>query len=138
MKQRGRQSAASLEIVASPGVLDRVDRQRAPHDLTDEETEVWARIVEAEPADWFTPSHLDLLAQYCRHSIQARRIAELIEKATADPALVIEDYKRLLDMQRGESQALGMLAQKMRISPHSQTNHRGNKKPGAARKPWEG
>lgn len=140
MKQRGRQSvAAQNQIITNidSAVLDRVPRQPAPHDLTDEETEVWASVVNSEAADWFTPSSAPLLTQYCRHVIQSRRIAELIEKATSDPALDVKDYQRLLDMQRGESAALGTLAQKMRISPHSQTNHRGNKKP-SSRKPWEG
>ena len=140
MKQRGRQSAAAAQSISviDSSVLDRTERQSAPHDLTDEETEVWARIINTEAADWFTPSNMDLLAQYCRHVIQSRRIAELIEKATSDPQLEIRDYQRLLEMQRGESAALGMLAQKMRISPHSQTNHRGNKNPVGKKRPWEG
>lgn len=145
MKQRGRKSATALEIVSASDVLDRVERQRPPHDLSDEEVEVWAAVVAAEPADWFSPSTVPLLANFCRHTIAARRVAELIERATGDidpktkqPTLSIGDYDRLLKMQDRESRALATLATKMRISQQSTTNHRGNKKPSATRKPWEG
>ena len=51
MAKRGRPSAASLEI--SVGRIEAVERQRAPHELNDEETEVWAAVVNSRPADWF-------------------------------------------------------------------------------------
>jgi hypothetical protein len=144
MKQRGRVSSSALEIIPS-SVIDRAERLRPPHDLTDEETEVWVAVVNVEPADWFSASTGPLLAQYCRHVVHARRIAELLEKAlshvdpnTKLPTLTVDDYDRLLRMQERESGALSMLATKMRIAQQSTTNHRGNKKPSAARKPWEG
>lgn len=122
-----------------------VERQRPPHDLTDEETEIWAAIVDCEPADKFSPATAPLLAQYCRHVIQARRIGEMIEQATGDlhpvtkePTLTVSDYDRLLRMQDRESRAISSLATKMRLSQQATTNHRGNKKPTASRKPWEG
>ncbi|KQT08516.1 hypothetical protein ASG40_11595 [Methylobacterium sp. Leaf399] len=137
MGKRGFQSAASLTTAAT-AVLDRVERQRPPHDLTDEEVEVWAAAVSTEAADWLSPSNAPLLTQYCRHVINARRIGQLIERATSDPDLAVKDYDRLLKMQERESRAVATLSTKLRISPHSNTNHRGNAKgPGAARKPWE-
>jgi hypothetical protein len=138
MAVRGRKSAASLAIAQVVAPLETVERQRPPHDLTDEEVEVWAAIVGAEAADWFTPSTVPLLAQYCKHTINARRVSELIERATSDPELSVRDYDRLLVMQARESQILATLATKMRIAQQSTTNHRGNHKPSAARKPWEG
>lgn len=138
MKQRGRQSVAALEIMATTtSVLERVPRQKPPHDLTDEETEVWAAVVGTEPADWFSPSTVPLLAQYCRHVVHARRVAELVERALSDPELSIKDYDRLLKMQERESRAIAALATKMRVSQQATTNHRGNKKSGVSRKPWE-
>lgn len=144
MKQNGRKSSAALEIVQTTA-LDRVERLRPPHDLTDEETEVWVAVVNAEPADWFSPSVGALLAQYARHVVHARRIAELLEKALCDvdeksklPTLKVDDYDRLLRMQERESRAITTIATKLRITPQSLTNHRGNKKPSASRKPWEG
>ena len=136
MAKRGRPSAASLEITASP--IEAVPRQRAPHELNDEETEIWFAVVNSQPADWFDAATVPLLTQYCRHVIQARRVAELIEKATSDPELSIKDYDRLLKMEQRESAAISSLATKMRVSQQATTNHRGNKKPQATRKPWEG
>ena len=135
MTKRGRPSAASLITIPSP--LETVARIRPPHDLHDEEVEVWVSVVESEPADWFSPATVPLLTQYCRHVVHARRIAELLEKATSDPTLAIEDYDRLLKMQERESRAQASLATKMRLTHQATANARGNKKP-QARKPWEG
>lgn len=137
MKQRGRPSSSALTL-PSPESLDRVDRLRPPHQLTDEETEVWFGVVNSEPADWFSPSTAPLLAQFCRHVVQSNRIAGLIEQATSDKNLLIEDYDRLLKMADRETKAILLTATKMRISQQSTTNHRGNKKPNAIRRPWEG
>lgn len=136
MGTRGRVSSSALEVVG-PKALEIVERQRPPHDLTDEETEIWAAVVGAESADWFSPSTVPLLAQYCRHVIHARRVAELIERATSDPELTAKDYDRLLKMQERESRAIATLATKMRISQQSARNDRLHKKTPAARKPWE-
>lgn len=136
MAKRGRPSAAALEI-APVGRIETIPRQTAPHDLNDEETEVWAAVVNSLPADWFTPDTVPLLSQYCREVVQARRVAELIERATSDPELSIKDYDRLLKMQARQSATIRSLATSMRISQQATTNHRGNKKPTQARKPWE-
>lgn len=137
MKQkRGRVSAAAL-MVAAPVPLDTVPRQPPPHDLNDEECEVWVKVVNDLPADWFSPATVPLLAQYCRHVIQAKRIAELIERATGDPDLSVIAYELLLRMQGRESRTIAALATKMRISQQATTNHRGNKQTPTKRKPWE-
>jgi hypothetical protein len=132
---RGRVSSAALEI-APVTPLGAVARQKPPADLTDEEVEVWAAVVAAEPADWFSPSTVPLLAQYCRHVISAKRVAELIERTTQEMDLAM--YDKLLAMQARESGVISTLATKMRIAQQSTTNHRGNKKPTQARKLWEG
>lgn len=138
-RKRGRPSAASLMTLANPAdALEIVERQKPPHDLTDEEIEVWHAVVSTMPADWFDRATVPILGQYCRHVVQARRLAELIENATSDPGLCIKDYDRLLKMQQRESGAITSLATKMRITQQSTTNHRGNKKTQASRKPWEG
>lgn len=121
-----------------PSALEIVPRQKPPPELIDEEVEVWAAIVGNEPADWFSPSTVPLLAQYCRHIVQAKRVAELIERATGDRDLSVTDYERLLRMQANESRAIAQLATKMRISQQSTINQRGNQNQKAARKPWEG
>lgn len=139
MGKRGPKSSASLSVLtADPSKIEIVERQKPPHDLSDEEVEIWHAVVSSVAADWFTRGTTPLLSQYCRHAVQARRLAELIEKATSDPELEIKDYDRLLKMQQRESAAISMLATKMRISQQSTTNHRGNKNTQAGRKPWEG
>lgn len=137
MAPRGRKSSASLAVkMMEP--LQVIPRLRPPHDLNDEEVEVWSAVVENEAADWFAPSNVPLLTQYCRHVIQARRVGELIERATSDPALEIQDYNRLLTMQERESRAIASLATKMRVSQQATTNHRGNKQSAPTKKPWQG
>lgn len=133
--KRGRVSAADMAIVpVTP--LGAVERQKPPHDLTDEEVGVWHGVVNAEAADWFSASTVPLLTQYCRHVVSARQIGELRERAAAEMDLPTLD--KLLAMQARESAAIAMLATKMRIAQQSTTNHRGNKKPTQARKLWEG
>lgn len=138
-RKRGRKSAASLMTVGGmTDAIQIVERQKPSHDLNDEETEVWHAVVSSVPADWFDASTAPLLTQYCRHVVQARRLAELIEKATSDTELSITDYDRLLKMQQRESGAMCSLAVKMKISQSAILNQRGNKKTQAGRKPWEG
>jgi hypothetical protein len=122
-------------IVASP--LEIVDRPQPPRELNDEERRVWIAVTAAEPADWFTESTLPLLIQYCRHVVQARRVAELIERAASEPELDVKDYDRLLAMQDRESRALATLAGKMRVSQSAVINHRANRKAKAIVKPWD-
>lgn len=134
MRKRGRPSSAALEIQAP---IEIIPRQPAPHDLTDEETEVWVAIVNVMPADWLSPATAPIMTQYCRHAIHARRVAELIEAKTGDPDLPIEEYDRLLKMQERESRAIASLATKMRLTQQATTNHRGNKTPTATTgAPW--
>lgn len=137
MSKRGRKSLAALEVVSAKPV-EAVERLKAPDDLVDEEVEVWAAVVDTMPADWFTPATVPLLKQYCRHSVQAKRIAEMIERATSDPQLNITDWDRLLKMQERESRTLSSLAVKMRISQSATRNDRGNRNTRPTRKPWEG
>ena len=143
MATRGRKSAASLEL-ATVSPVQVIARPICPHDLGDEEAEVWFAVVNRLPADWFPAETLPLLVQYCRQVVQARRIAELIEKATGDvdedgkSTLSIKDYDRLLKMQDRESRGISSLATKMRISQQATTNHRGNAKGEiTGKKPWE-
>lgn len=134
-QKRGRKSADALAVAPAP--IEIVPRLPPPHDLTDEECEIWSAIVADLPADWFSPATVPLLAQYCRHVIHARRIAELIERAMGGPTVIVGEYDALLNMQVRESRAIATLATKMRIAQQSTTNWRGNKQATSARKPWQ-
>lgn len=132
--KRGRVSSAELEVapVTPMGIVERV---KPPHDLTDEQVEVWRAVVDAEPADHFTPSTIPMLTQYCRHVVCARQIAELMERAAAD--MDLNAFDKLLQMQDRESRVMSMLATKMRLSQQATTNHRGNKIKKPLKKLWD-
>jgi hypothetical protein len=136
MEARGRRSAASLAVVSS-NELEAFQRPCAPDGLSPEQASEWVQIVNRLPADWISRETEPLLAQYCRHIVAARRVADLIKSAEADEECSIKDYDRLLKMQEREGRALTSLATKMRISQQS-TYDKSKKKPGAGRKPWEG
>jgi hypothetical protein len=124
-------------MIAPGSPIEITERQQAPHDLNDEECEVWVAVVSSEAADWFTTATRPLLAQYARHVVQSRRVAELLERALSDKNLSIGEYNQLLKMQDRESRAIAMLATKMRISQQTTINHRGNRQTTFRRKPWE-
>src|SRR5262245_1162934 len=127
MKQ-GQKSAAELDTMVA--VIDAVERPKCPHDLGDEEAEIWFGIINRMPADWFPTEKHPSLTQYCRHAVQARKVAELIDRASSDPNLEIGDYVRLLRMQGHESRAIAMMATKLRIS--QQTRYDKSRKMGYA------
>jgi hypothetical protein len=139
MKKRGRRSIVDILTLPKSGSMDRVERPTVPSELTDEECEVWAAVVGSRPHNYFGPDSMPLLSQYARHVVQARRIAELIERASAAPNLRIRDYDRLLKIQGRESVQIASLATKMRIAQQSTRTHRGNQRDGVSGglKPWE-
>lgn len=135
-RKRGRKSAA--ELMASP--IEAYGRQPLPPELSGEEAEVFLAIVNSHPAEWFEPASVPLLVQYARHIVQARRVAELLEKAVGKPKTRWDYYAALLKQQRAESAALASLATKLRLTPSSRRNDRGNLRPIAAPSqppPWE-
>jgi hypothetical protein len=121
------------------GVVETIARPDAPYDLTDEQAQEWWAVVNRLPADWFTRETQPLLAQYCRHVVQARRVAELIDRMQSDAeSFDVRDYDRLLKMQDREGRAISALASSMRISQQATLTRRADKGSRGARKPWEG
>ena len=138
MVKRGRPSSAGLAI-ASTSPIETVVRPDPPDDylLTDDEVREWWAVVSDHPADWFPRSSHAQLAQYCRHVVSARRVADLKASIEADPEMLLKDYDMVLKMQDRETKALASIGTKLRITPQSLTNHRGNKKNPLKAKPWE-
>lgn len=135
-RQRGRKSAAALSTAVTFPIA--IPRLPPPAELTGEECETWVAVTDAMPADWFSPAAVPLLVQLCRHTTQARRIAELIERAAGDRETELSYYADLLRMQRTESAAIASLSTKLRISPAALRNDRGHlqhSRPGPA--PWD-
>ena len=139
MGTRGRKSAAELAIAP---VVHVQPRPTAPDELTDEEAAVWDGIVGRMPGGWLTREQHPLLIQYCRHTIAARRLSQLIHQAEGPE--VEWDEERWLRLQRAQAQqsaTLAALATKMRISHQARYGPRaaateaqqGHEGP----KPWE-
>ena len=70
MAQRGKKSAASLEVVNHSGVTE-LPRPQPLEELTDEQALEWRLIVNRLPADWFPAETHGILAQYCRHVVES-------------------------------------------------------------------
>ena len=131
----GRKSAAALATVQS-SVVSAIKRPVNPSDLTDEQALEWRAIVSRMPADWFPRETHGLLAQYCRHVVASRRVAQLVTVLEAGDEISITEYDQLLKMQEREGRAMSSLATRMRISQHAQYNHK--KKTGTVLdQPWE-
>lgn len=136
MESRGRKSAADLAVVTADG-LAAVRRPDPPEELTDEQAHEWRSVVNRLPAEWFPRETHGMLAQYCRHVVAARRVAQLIADLEQNESFSVEDYDRLLKMQEREGRAISSLATRMRISQQS-TLDREKKKPlKPAKKPWD-
>lgn len=138
MGTRGKASVAALSVAAPVGVCQRPD---APYDLTDEQSEEWWAVVNRMPADWFPRETHALLAQYCRHVVTARRVAQLIADAenpkTKGVALDVDAYDKLLKLQEREGRAMSSLATRMRLTQQTTYDPK-KKKPIEAKRPWEG
>ncbi|AMM23175.1 hypothetical protein [Variovorax sp. PAMC 28711] len=144
MAQRGRKSAASMEVAGVAAPISFVKRLAPAVHISDAERTVWLEMVNDQPAEAFTATHAPLLELYCRHVVQARVIAD--ELANFDRAWMADDeglkrYDRLLGMAERESRAASSLATRLRITRQAidqQTVAR-TLKGGASkeRKPWE-
>ena len=136
MAKRGRKSAASLEIASLAAPLQRLERPDAPYDLTDEEAEEWRAVVGRMPADWFPRETWPMLTLYCRHVVNARRIAQLITAQLKRKKFEIGTYDRLLAMQEREGRAISSLATRMRITQQATYDKSRKKGEVVSSEPW--
>jgi hypothetical protein len=117
--------------------VEAVQRPDAPYDLTDEQAEEWRAVVNRLPADWFPRETWGLLAQYCRHIVAARRVAQLVTACEAEADFDVVRYDKLLKMQEREGRGISSLASRMRIAQVSSMRHERVKKPSMIEKPWQ-
>ncbi|HSG15824.1 MAG TPA: hypothetical protein VLE70_05820 [Anaerolineae bacterium] len=140
MGSRGRKSAVELSVIG-PGGVSSARRPDPPSELTDEMREVWRTVVNGKPADWFDAGSAPVLAQYCRHVIAARRVAQLIAKIEREEEFDADLWNRLLRAQERQSAQIASLGTKMRLLPQSRYDARSAAR--AARRvperpaPWE-
>lgn len=141
MGARGGQSSAAMAVAPVP-IPAR--RPAPPKGLPDAAAEVWRDIVTTCPADWFNRSHYPMLAAYCRHSVRADELAELIadfegEWLKVDGGLARLD--KLLAMAARETTAMLACARAMRITHQAQIQPRSaaRRMAGGGRpRPWDG
>lgn len=114
MQQRGRKSTAQLSVVA--GTID--GRPKPPADLSQDQAEIWHRVVSSEAADFFRTATLQhLLADYCRHSVRGAWLeAEIAEAVAPGSECSLEDVDRLMKMAERETRAKVTLATKLRLT----------------------
>jgi hypothetical protein len=138
MGARGRKSTAAVSVSSPVTTIRRPD---APLDLTEQETDVWRETVEAMPADWFPRETWPLLRQWCRHTMTARRVAQLIDAECAREELDMAALDKLHQMQLRETAALKALAASMRLSQQASYSARGaggeKSRRTTAPRPWE-
>jgi hypothetical protein len=144
MAQRGRKSAASMEVAALAAPIGSARRLEAPAHLSDAERAVFIELINDQPASAFSATHAPLIELYCRHVVQARVLSE--ELLNFDRNWLADDdglkrYDRLLAMAERESRAASSLATRLRITRQAidqQTVARALiNAPKAKKKPWE-
>ena len=134
MRKGGRISSASLMVVKT-GICS-VDRPDPPAELSDDEAHEWRCVVDRMPADWFPRETHPLLIQFCRHTVIARHLAQLIKACESERELDMRQYGELLKLHANEGRAMSSLATRMRVSQHAQYNIQ--KKTGSSiEKPWK-
>jgi hypothetical protein len=134
MTQRGRKSAAALSVAR---VVHVEPRPVAPSDLTDEQAREWDAVVSRMAADHFSRERWALLAQYCRHVVAARRVAQLIARCEEADSLDVGEYDQLLKMQEREGRALSSLATRLRLTPAAVQDRRKSAAGSTVEPPWQ-
>ena len=138
MAERGRKSVASLAVATPVGINSRLS---PPASLTPAQRVIWVSVVNAKPADWFGEEHGPLLAQYCRHKIQADLIDQMLGQF--DPAWMADDdglkrYDKLLAVQERETRAMTALLRSMRMTQQSLVRaDKAVTQAAKGRKPWQ-
>ena len=129
-------SAITTLSVVNGGKVEAAKPPEPPAELTELQATEWRAIAAALPADWFRRETWPLLAQYCRHIIAARRVAQLAEQCEQADAFDLLEYDRLGKMAERESRVLTSLATKMRISQQSLYD-KSKRKGSVAKRPWD-
>ena len=139
MQKRGRKSSAQLAVILPEGISAH-PRPEPLDGLSDEQSEVWRAIVNRHPADWFSSGSEIVLAQLCRHTVAAHRIAESLAKIEEAEDFDFDLWRDMLAMQDRESARIAQLTTKLRLTPQSRYTPKraatqGDRSAGNA--PWE-
>lgn len=106
----------TMELVRENPV-EIIRRVAPPLELNAEQREEFVRVVNSMPAEWFVAANTAMLAQYCRHVVMARRIAEAIDGAMSEgDATKVET---LLRAQARESKMISQMMTSLRMTPQA-------------------
>jgi hypothetical protein len=112
------------------------DRVAPPPGLSRKERELWRRIVDSKPAEWFDSGSAPLLREYVRSVAVCDALAGMVAGAMKGPAA---DLKAALDLRDKEARRLASLATKLRLTQQSRytplSASTANRKASGAR-PW--
>ena len=132
MRQRGRKSAASFEVISVDGSPDRL---QPPDHLSADERQRFVDIVAACDARHFRPSDVSLLSRYC----EADGLAERAAKELRENPVIDGRPSPWLAVQEKSVRALTALSIRLRLSPQSRIDARalGRQDPRLSVNPWE-
>ena len=136
MGTRGRTSMAAIMVPDNPTEI--IQRPDAPYDLPDEQAEEWRAIVGVMDAGHFMRGNYPLLSQLCRHIVNARRLAQLIEQCAKENDFDRKEFGILLQLEATESAAIMRLSRSMRLTQQAIKRSETTKHPTARTKnPWD-
>ena len=93
-----------------------VHRPDPPRDLNAAEATEWREMVASMPPAYFAGAHYPRLAQFCRHTVEARHISQLIAACRKPKKTDINEYVKLLTMELKESDMILRLMRSMRLT----------------------
>ena len=139
MGARGKKTGS--QIVAQRAAVALIERPEPPLDLTPAQSDEWVTITSALPADWFSPENYPLLAQYCRHIVNARHLAQLVDQECSNKEMDVRIYLDLLAAQHKQTASLKALAASMRLAQQAKYDTKNaavaQKRAGTVKRPWE-
>src|SRR6516165_9554573 len=115
LRKRGRVSAAALTVVPADEVDVRRGRPGAPARLSEQERELWERLIFSRRPGWFSGAE-ELLESYITMITQVHRLEAALRKAKPGTS---ERYEKLVRMHRQSVALASSLATRLRLTPHS-------------------
>lgn len=135
-RQPGRTSAASLEVVTE---LQNY-RPAAPDHLSDEEKDLWRRVMNSKPPGWWDAGSIPLLKAFVKLNTSVDLIQERIEAVDIDAEDGIGAYNTLTRIRDRDIARASQLATRMRLTQQARFDAQKasvHAKKSPSRKSWE-
>lgn len=138
MAKTGKTSAAALSVINNVVPINKI---QPPENLDVEHLVEWLAIVDSKPPDFFGKEHAPLLEALCRHIVNAKKLAKLLDEFSVSSILEDDGLRRLEKLQKmhlAQTSAQERIMRSMRLT--HQSIYRADKAPpvkgGADDKPW--